>query len=148
MTSNNIDSEVTAVVERLSKTVVDKETLERLKSLLHRIGTRLVVSKGNEALFAMPPSMREDYPEYQFFVMGKLVEIRGLGFESKYSLVDFPAEIEVQRQTVQEKFSTLFLTTDEGLGWFAPTPWEQLSEAQQAMCRPRFVEDNVRSHLM
>ncbi len=96
----------------------------------------------------MQASMREDFPEYQFFVMGKLVEIRRLGFENKYSLVDFPVEIEAQRQSVQERFSRLFLTTDEGLGWFASTPWEQLSEVQQAMCRPKFVEDNLRSHLM
>jgi hypothetical protein len=96
----------------------------------------------------MQTSMREDYPEYQFFVMGNLVEVRRLGgFSDKYSLVDLPAGIEDRRQSVQEKFSTLFLTTDEGLGWFAPTPWDQLTEDQQAIYRPKFVEEDIRSHL-
>lgn len=149
MPPENINPDVVAEVERLSTVAADGITLERLKKLLYRAGTRLLISKGDEALFGMQASMREEHPEYQFFVMGRLVEVRRLGgFSDKYSLVDFPAEMEAQRQSVQEKFSTLFVTNDEGLGWFAPTPWEQLGETQKAMCRPKFVEDNLRSHLM
>ncbi|MFS2032587.1 hypothetical protein ACEN8I_01050 [Polaromonas sp. CT11-55] len=149
MPPENIDPEVAAAVERLSAVAADEVTLERLQNLRYRVGTRLLFSKGNEALFGMQAFIREDHPEYRFFVMGRLLEVRRLGgFSDKYSLVDFPAEMEAQRQLVQEKFSTLFVATDEGLGWFAPTPWEQLGEAQKAMCRPKFVEDNLRSHLM
>jgi hypothetical protein len=149
MLPENIDPEVAAAVERLSIVAADEVALERLKKLLYRAGTRLLVRKGDEALFRMQTSTREEHPEYQFFVTGRLVEVRRLGgFSDKYSLVNFPAELEAQRQSVQEKFSTLFVTIDEGLGWFAPTPWEQLGETQKAICRPKFVEDNLRSHLM
>lgn len=148
MESRISDPKVVAEVERLSKAAADEVTVDRLKRVLSQVGTRLVVSTEHESIFGMPGGMREEYPEYQFFVLGKMVEIRHLGMGNTWSLVDFPAEMIGQRQSVQEKFSTLIVTTPEGLGWCAPTPWDQLSKAQQAVCNPTFAEDNLRFHSM
>ncbi|MBU1816041.1 MAG: hypothetical protein KKB08_04680 [Gammaproteobacteria bacterium] len=141
------DPKVVAEVERLSKAAADEATLKRLSRVLSQVGARLVVSAEDEAIFGMPGGMREEYPEYQFFVLGRMVEVRHLGMGSTWSLVDPPAEMLEQRQLVQEKFSTLIVNTSEGLGWFAPTPWDQLSKAQ-TVCAPTFAEDNLRFHLM
>lgn len=142
------DPEVVAKVQRLSQAAADEATLNRLKRVLSEAGTRLVVSTEHEAVFGMSGGMREEYPEYQFFVLGRMVEVRHLGMGSAWSLVGLPPELVEQRQSVQEKFSALIVTTPEGLGWCAPTPWDQLSKAQQAVCAPTFAEDNLRFHLM
>lgn len=144
MLYQEFDPAVAAAVQELSAFVTDEQSLLHLQKVLARPGTQLLAREEDTFLFRMQTRMREEYPEYQFFLLGRLVEVRRIGpFSNEYSLVDFPPALEARRQWVQDRFGAISLGTEDGLGWFAPVPWAQLGEAQQAMCKPKFIKDNV-----
>lgn len=109
----------------------------------------MLAREGDAFLFELQARIRDEYPEYQFFILGQLIELRRMSpFSAEYSFVDFPPLLEERRQWVQDKFGEISMTTEDGVGWFAPLRWEQLSEAQRSMCKPKFIKDNVKYFLM
>lgn len=144
MVCPKFDSTVATAVQDLSVLVTDERRLLHLKKVLARRGTQLIARQGEMLLFRMQPWVREEHTEYQLFLLGHLIEVRKTSpVDNEYSFVNFPPELEVRRQWVQYRFAEILVTTEEGLGWFAPGPWERLTESQQAMCKPRFIHDNV-----
>lgn len=143
MLPNNVSEQVAAETQRLSAGS-GNSTRQRLEKLAARPGTRVLAAEQDACIFRMEALIRDEYPEYQFFLAGQLIEVRRLNpLSDKYSFADFPPELEDKRQWIQDRFSALILTTSEGLGWFEP-PWNQLNDEQQAMCRPKFIEDGLR----
>jgi hypothetical protein len=144
MLYQEFDPAVADAVQYLSDVVTDEQSRLQLQKVLGRPGTRLLAREGDAFLFRLQAIVRDEYPEYRFFVLGQLIELRRMSPSSdEYSFVDFPPLLEGRRQWVQDKFGEVSLTTEDGLGWFAPTRWEQLSEAQRVMCKPKFIKDNV-----
>lgn len=143
MPPNNVSEQVAAETQRLSEGI-DDLTQQRLEKLAARPGTRVLAAEQDACIFRVEALVRDEYPEYQFYIAGQLIEVRRLGqFSAKYSFADFPPELEAKRPWIQGRFSALILTTAEGLGWFDP-PWSQLSDEQQTMCKPIFIEDGLR----
>jgi hypothetical protein len=143
MVPPHIDEQVAAAVQRISATI-DPSAKQQLEKMAARPGTRLLAAEEDACLFRMQDSMREEHPEYAFFLAGQLFEVRRLGpFSNRYSLAGFPPTMETKREWVQERFAALILTTADGLGWFDP-PWRHLGDEQKAMCRPIFVADGLR----
>lgn len=145
MPPENISDAVAAACRHLARIAADEKALAQLQRTLSRPGVGLLARDGDEVLFTVPAGVREDFDEYQFFFMGRLLEVRRMGWMSnQYSLIDFPSELAAQRHLVQERFAALIVSTDDGLGWLAPGPWDALSDVQKAMCQPTFIEDNIR----
>lgn len=124
---------------------VDEETRQKLDSVLSRPGVRLLAATGGDYLFSVKTTMREEYPHYRFFVLGRLLEIRRIGwFSNQYSMAGFPRDLLPRRPEIEARFAELAMSTEDGLGWFAPARWEELTPEQQAIAKPRFMEDDVR----
>jgi hypothetical protein len=144
MLNQEFDPAVAAAVQVMEDFAIDEPSRLHLQKVLARPETQLLAREGETFLFRMQTQTREDYPEYQFFVLGQLIELRRIGlFSDRYSFVNFPPALEDQRHWVQDRFAVISLSTEDGLGWFAPGPWDQLGEAQQAICKPKFIRDNV-----
>lgn len=139
-----IDSHLNNVVARLLMLATDVEARERVMGVVARTGTRLAAHAEDDYLFSMQSFIRDEYPEFQFFVFGRMIEVRSVAMIShEYSFCDFPPELLERRNAVEERFASLVLTAF-GTGWFEPLLWEDLSPEAQSMCRPKFVADNCR----
>ena len=135
---------VAAAIARLLPLCEDDAVRLCLQKRLAGWGVALLACEGDDYLFKVPATVREEYEHYEFFIMGRLLEIRRIGWcSSHYSLVAFPSGLEQSRALVQERFAALAVTTGDGLGWLEPGPWDALTEEQQAMCKPKFVEDGL-----
>ena len=144
MHPNEFASSVLTAIQEMVACAADDGVRERVQSILAAPGVEMLARRDEEYLFRCPMRMREDYPEYEFFVLGHLLEVRRIGhFSNQYSFVNFPAKLAEQRSVVESRFVEISLITEDGMGWFAPARWEDLNEEQQAICRPRFIEDNV-----
>ena len=139
-----VDPAVAAAVLRILPLCEDDEARLKLQKCLAQRGVTLIACEGDEYLFTVPIQVRGEYEHYEFFILDQLLEIRRIGFLSaSYSLVKYPSRLEPSRALVQARFAALVLTNEDGLGWFAPGPWEALTEAQQAACVPKFVKDGL-----
>jgi hypothetical protein len=145
MSYKNIDQAVMAALQHLSSLAADEEARLHLQRVLSQRGVKLLACDGDEYLFKMQEVVREGFEEYHFFFMGRLLEVRRIGWlSSEYSLLKYPSELASHRQRMQQQFSTMIVSTADGLGWFEPGPWEELSDEQKALCRPKFVADDIR----
>lgn len=145
MHAEDIDPAISEIIPTLCVLAASEEIRGTVKKTLNRPGTRLLIQANDDCLFSMSTFMREEYPEYQVFVMGHLLEVRRVGlFSNEYSFIKFPSELATCRQSVEHRFVSMSVLTDEGMGWFEPGSWEDLTEEQRAICKPQFVEDNIR----
>lgn len=104
-----------------------------------------------EYLLNVPGETREDsaFSHYYFFNGGYLFEIHRVGhFSNKYSFIRFPKNLEKRRSVVQEQFTSAQILSGECMGCFQGFRWEDLTDEQQSLCRPLFIEDDVRPPLM
>lgn len=142
MSPNRFDPVVASVVARLLPICEDDEVRSALQKRLLGPDVALLASAGDDYLFRVPMCVREELQHYEFFFMGRLIEIRRMGFASDdYSIIEFPHTFEPYRTLAQERFTALVLSTEDGMGWFAPARWEQLNDEQKAVCTPKFVTD-------
>ena len=94
MLPNNVSEQVAAETQRLSA-CSDNLTRQRLERLAARPGTRVLAAEQDACIFRMEALVRDEYPEYQFFFAGQLIEVRRLNsLSDKYSFADFPPELE------------------------------------------------------
>jgi hypothetical protein len=121
----------------------DDQVRKRVQELLAEPSTRLLGEDADAYLFKVEAAGRGECPEYLFFVCGRLLQIRRMGlFSDQYAFGDFPQELTESRVDIERRFASLSVMTEDGMGWFAPLRWEELSSEQQAICRPKFVGPN------
>ena len=140
-----VDPAVAAAVLRMVLLSQEGSNRLDLQKQLLKPGVELLAFEGDDYLLKVRTEVREEYEHYRFFFMGRLFEMRRIGFcSSDYSLVEFPSQLEQYRTMVQERFAALLVTTQDGLGWMAPGRWEELTEAQKAIYKPKYVKDGLR----
>ncbi len=145
MQTSEFDPSVALALPRLLALAADEEACHEISKILPEPGVRLLAVEGDNYLFSLQTKVREEHACYRYFVFGRLLEVRRMGwFSNQYSMVAFPRDLAANRYKIETLFSEIVVSTDDGMGWFAPARWEDLSPEQHTMAMPKFIEDDVR----
>jgi hypothetical protein len=145
MPLSDFDPKVAEALPILLSSVAHQATRQQIEAILRTPGVRLIAFDSGDYLFGLRGIMREDLPHYRLFVLGRLLEIRRMAaFSNEYSMADFPEDLVASRAWIESRFTELSMSTEEGMGWYAPARWKDLTPEQQASAKPRFIRDNVR----
>jgi hypothetical protein len=144
-----LDPKVVEAFPLLLPTIRDEAARQEVEAILRAPGVRLIASDRGDYLFVLPATVREEHQHYRVFVFGWLLEIRGTpGFSNEFSMVDFPEDLAPCRSRIESRFVELFTSTEGATGWFAPARWEDLTQEELAIAKPKFIRDDVRSSPM